>query len=307
MKDKDYFDNMMKSAIDDSIYNIEASRDIFNEAWNKKEREMNKRKYFNMKYIKRVALIPACCAALTIVGVFTFSPGARVAAQDVFKTIFLPDKAGNIVEKSEDTKVPVGVGPINVTNENKKDMERRVGFKINLPEKIGDYSYEKIDDYVFSPGVMIMAKDVKYKDSEAVSDKLKKSIDDDKAFEELEKDYNLSRIVSASYEDNQGHKFQLIPIKDNGKQKKHDDAVVVKEVKIDDITCTVTQDTKVNYNVKEDGVTDLEHKPTGTEERYYVGWSYDGINYGLAIGSNSSDIDASIEFAKEYIKILKEK
>ena len=102
MKDKDYFDNVLKSVIDDSVSNIEASRDIFNEAWNKKEREMSKRKYFNMQFMKKVALIPACCAVLTLGGVFTFSPGAKVAAQEVFKTIFLPDKSGDIVEKSED-------------------------------------------------------------------------------------------------------------------------------------------------------------------------------------------------------------
>ena len=94
-------------------------------------------------------------------------------------------------------------------------------------------------------------------------------------------------------------------------RKKNKDDQVVKEVNIDDIKCTATQDTKINYDVKEDedgnGVTDLEHKPTGTEERYYLNWSYDGINYGLAIGNNSSDVDAAIEFAKNYIKVLKQK
>ena len=110
MKDKDYFDNVLKSVIDDSVSNIETSRDIFNEAWNKKEKEMSKRKYFNMQYMKKAVLVPACCAALALVGVFTFSPGARVAAQEVLKTIFVPDKSGNIVEKSEDTEIPVYVG-----------------------------------------------------------------------------------------------------------------------------------------------------------------------------------------------------
>ena len=48
MKDKDYFDTVLKSVIEDSTSDIEASRDIFNEAWNDKEKNMSKRKYFNI-------------------------------------------------------------------------------------------------------------------------------------------------------------------------------------------------------------------------------------------------------------------
>ena len=50
-------------------------------------------------------------------------------------------------------------------------MEKRFGFEFNFPEKIGDYSYEKIDDYVFRSSVMITVKDVKYKDEEDLLDK----------------------------------------------------------------------------------------------------------------------------------------
>ena len=220
MNGKDYLDNVIKSVIDDSGSNIKASRDIFSEAWNEKEKEMSKRKYLNMKYMKKVVLVPACCAAFALVGVFTFSPGARVAAQEVLRTIFVPDKSGNIVEKSDDTTVPVAFGPVKITDKNKETIERSIGFKFNLPEKIGDYSYEKIGDFVFAPSAVIIADDVKYKDSDKVMEKLNKALDDEKVFEELEKDYKLSKSVSASYEDNQGHKFQVIPRKDNGKKKK---------------------------------------------------------------------------------------
>ncbi|OPJ63518.1 hypothetical protein [Clostridium chromiireducens] len=304
MKDKDYLGKVIKYAINDSIFDIKASRDIFNEAWNNKEKEMRKRKYFSIKNTRKEVLVPVCCVLFAIVGVFTFSPGARAAAQEALKTIFLPDNSGNIVEKSEDTEVPVVEGPVFITNDNREAMERRLGFKVNLPEKIGEYTYDKVDDYVFSPMVTIMAKDVKYKDAKEIQEKLKRSIDDDKAFEELEKDYKLSRIVSASYEDDKGHKFQVIPIK---REPKRTDAKVITEVNIDGINCMVTQDVKFNYGEKENGETDLEHKPISSEENYWMDWNYDGIDYGLAIGNDAPNIDAAIDFAREYIKVLKQK
>lgn len=58
MKDKGYLDKVIKSAIDDSIFNIKASRDIFNEAWNNKEKEMGKKKYFGIKNIRKEVLVP---------------------------------------------------------------------------------------------------------------------------------------------------------------------------------------------------------------------------------------------------------
>lgn len=73
MKDKGYLDKVIKSAIDDSIFNIKASRDIFNEAWNNKEKEMGKKKYFSIKNIRKEVLVPICCVLFAIIGVFTFS------------------------------------------------------------------------------------------------------------------------------------------------------------------------------------------------------------------------------------------
>lgn len=311
MLNKDYLDNAIKSVINDSASNIEISRDIFNEAWSNKEIGMSKRKHFNIQNIRKAVLVPVCCVALALVGVFTFSSGARVAAQEAFKTIFLPDKSGRIVEKSEDTEIPVTVGPEQITDQNREAMEKRVGFKFNLPKKIGDYLYKKSGDYVFSPHIAVTAGGVKYKDSAEVLDRLQKALNDDEAYEELEKNYKLTSIVSASYEDSKGHKFQLVPIKDNGKPRKYDDNEIVKEVDIDGIKCTITQDIKFNYNSKKDEngneVTDLEHKPESSEVRYDMWWSYDGVKYAINIGENSSDIDAAIEFAANYIKILKQK
>ncbi|WP_315079871.1 hypothetical protein [uncultured Clostridium sp.] len=309
MNKNNKFDSLIKSAMDDSANNIKASRDIFNDTWNKKEQGVTNMSYFKIKNIKRAALITACCAAFSIVGVFIISPEVRAAAQEVFRTIFITDESGNIVERSEDEKVPVAFGSVPITNENKKDMERRSGFKINLPEKIGNYSYEKIEDYVMEPGVVIMADDVKYKDSDEVSDKLKKAIDDEQTFDELSKDYELTIMPSSTYEDNKGHKFHLTLFKysENSSKQLEDDE---KEININDIKCRISQGTSVKYNVKEnsegEGVTDLENKPTAVDERYDMEWNYDGVRYCLYIGNDSSHVDAAKQFAEDYIKILKQ-
>ncbi len=310
MNDKEHLNNIIKAVLNDSLSDIKISRDIFNEAWDKRESVMSKRRYFNMKFIRKSALIPVCCAVFAIVGIFAFSPEARVTAQEALKTIFLPDKSGNIVEESENTEVPVSVGPIDITDQNREVIENHIGFKFNMPKKIGEYSYEKIDDYVFSPSVVLIAEDVRYKDSKDVKNKLEKAIEDDNAYEELEKDYKLNSIISACYEDSSGHEFQLIPVKDSGKNKKDDDEEIVRKINIDGIECVITKEIKFNYNVKEDEngheVTDLEHKPESSEVCYYMDWSYDGINYGLVIGKNALDIDVAVEFATDYIKILRQ-
>ncbi|WP_252236641.1 hypothetical protein [Clostridium sp. CH2] len=309
MNKNNKLDSLIKSAIDDSANDIKASRDIFNDAWNKKEQGVTNMSYFKIKNIKRAALITACCAAFSIVGVFTISPEVRAAAQEVFRTIFIPDESGNIVEKSEDEKVPIAFGSVPITDENKEDMERRIGFKINLPEKIGNYSYEKIEDYVREPGVVIMADGVKYKDSGEVSNKLKKAIDDEQTFDELSKDYELTIIPGSTYADNQEHKFRLTLFKYNENSKKHNEDGK-REINIADVKCRISQGTNVKYNVKEnsdgEGVTDLENKPTAVDERYDMEWNYDGVRYCLYIGNDSSYADAAIQFAEDYIKILKQ-
>ncbi|BCZ44277.1 hypothetical protein psyc5s11_03440 [Clostridium gelidum] len=310
MKDKDYFDNVLKSVIDDSDFNIETSRDIFNEAWNKREKEMSKRKYFNIQNMKKIVLVPTCCVALVLGGVFTFSPGARAAAQEVLKTIFYPDKSGNIVEKSEDTEIPVYGPSIPVTDENKSDIERRFGFKINLPEKIGEYTYLKEDDEVGMPYARIKVDNVKYKDMDSIVNKLIKALHEDKAFNQLSKEYKLTGCADSKYMNEQGHQLVLTLMKENEDSKNYNEDIE-QEITINDITCKVTKVMQPKYNMKEieKGVTrtNMESKPVDTITNYILSWKYDGVEYYISIGKDLSNIDVVKQFATEYIKTLKEK
>lgn len=310
MKNNDYFDKVIRSAIDDSVFNIEVSRDIFNEAWNKREKKMTRSKYYYMKNIKKTALVSACCVLIVFGGLFSFSPEVRVAAQEVLKTIFYPDKAGNIVEKSQDTEIPVYGPSIPITDENKSDIEKRIGFKINLPDKFGEYTYAKEEDEVKMPDARIRADNVKYKDVDSIAKKLMKAVYEDKYFKELSKKYKLTGNVDSKYVDNQGNEFVLTLMKENDDLKNYKEDIE-QELKIHDISCKVTKVIHPKYNMKEieKGIsrTDMESKPVDTIINYNLNWKYDGVEYYVSVGKDLSNLDKVKQFTEEYINILIEK
>ncbi|NFT05485.1 hypothetical protein FDF26_00045 [Clostridium botulinum] len=306
MNKNNKLDSLIKSAMDDSANNIKASKDIFNDAWNKKEQGLTNMSYFKIKNIKRAALITACCAAFSIVGVFTISPEVRAAAQEVFRTIFITDESGNIVERSEDEIIEQhNIGGVMITDSNKNEMERSFGFTFNLPKKIGEYSTENFKNYFIPPIAGISVYDIKYSDLQDMKDKFMKAIDDDKTFEEL-KDYNMERYVcSSSYVDNQGHEFDIYLSKYSPNSKMN----LVKEVNIDNIKCRVVEKLCPEYNKKINGnymEGDMTKEPTSVDKDYYIKWNYDDIEYSIYIGEDSPDVDAAIQFAEDYIKILKQ-
>ncbi|MBE6087391.1 MAG: hypothetical protein E7206_04935 [Clostridium beijerinckii] len=302
MKDKDCLDKVIKCAIDDSIFDIKASRDIFNEAWNNKEKEMGKKKYFSIKNIRKEALVPICCALFAIVGVFTFSPGARAAAQEALKIIFLLDKSGNIIERSEDEAVDdVTVGGFEITDKNKNEIEGKFGFEFNFPEKVGNFSITEIAGYPVSPVAMMTVKDLKYKDEENSLDKFRKAVGDDQIFNELSKDYKIIRNICESYEDSEKHKFFIYLSKFSEDSEMNS----VKETTIDNIKCRVLEENRAKYERSENG-DDVTKKPISVNKIYYMVWDYNGVSYRIYIGENSANIDVATQFAKDYIKILKQ-
>ncbi len=309
MNKNNKLDSLIKSAMDDSANNIKASKDIFNDAWNKKEQGVTNMSYFKIKNIKRAALITACCAAFSIVGVFTISPEVRAATKEALRTIFVLDKSDNdakVVKKSEDEIIEQhNIGGVAITDSNKNEMERSFGFTFNLPKKIGEYSTENFKNYFIPPIAGISVYDIKYSDLQDMKDKFMKAIDDDKTFEEL-KDYNMERYVcSSSYVDNQGHEFDIYLSKYSPNSKMN----LVKEVNIDNIKCRVVEKLCPEYNKKINGnymECDMTKEPTSVDKNYYIKWNYDDIKYSIYIGENSPDFDAAIQFAEDYIKILKQ-
>ncbi|SFB02270.1 hypothetical protein [Clostridium frigidicarnis] len=303
MKENDCFDNVLKSSINDSASNVKASRDIFNEAWNKKEQEVSNRNYFHMQHMKKAALIAACCAIFFLGGAFALFPDVKTVAQGALKTFFVLDKSGNVVEKSEDENVPAVAYGEPIVDENRNEMEKRFGFTINVPEKVGEYSIRKVDNRSTCIIGITTAFDVKYEDVDSITDKLGKAMKDDTAFEEL-KDYNVTRTISLPYVDNEGHKFNIYLSKYSGKIRND----VYKEINIEDIKCSLLKGTQAKYDKKRinDSVseTDITKKPS-IEEVNSICWNCKDVEYVMHIGEESQT-DAAIEFAKEYIKVLKQ-
>lgn len=50
----------------------------------------------------------------------------------------------------------------------------------------------------------------------------------------------------------------------------------------------------------------MTKKPISVNKIYCMVWDYNGVSYRIYIGENSSDIDVATQFAKDYIKILKQ-
>jgi hypothetical protein len=310
MKNNDYFDKVIESVIDDSVSNMEISRDIFSEAWDKSEKKIRRSKYYYIQNIKKTALVSACCVTIVFGGLFSFSPGVRVAAQEVLKTIFYPDKSGNVVEKSQDTEIPVYGPSIPITDENKSDIEKRFGFKINLPDKFGEYTYAEEEGEIKMPAAGIRADNVKYKDVDSIAKKLMKAVYEDKYFKELSKKYKLTGNVNSKYIDNQGHEFTLTLMKENSDSKNYDEDIE-QELTIHDIPCKITKVQQPKYNMKEieKGITrtDMESKPVDTIINYNLNWKYDGVEYYVSVGKDLSNLDEVKQFTEEYINVLMEK
>ncbi|WP_241395527.1 hypothetical protein [Clostridium beijerinckii] len=218
------------------------------------------------------------------------------------KTIFLLDKSGNIIEKSEDEAVDdVTVGGFEITDKNKNEIEGKFGFEFNFPKKVGNFSITEIAGYPVSPVAMMTVKDLKYKDEENSLDKFRKAVGDDQIFNELSKDYKIIRNICESYEDSEKHKFFIYLSKFSEDSEMNS----VKETTIDNIKCRVLEENRAKYERSENG-DDVTKKPISVNKIYYMVWDYNGVSYRIYIGENSADIDVATQFAKDYIKILKQ-
>lgn len=305
-KDND-FETVLLSSINDSVPKIKTSKDIFEEGWAKKEQRVSRKSYSYKKPVKKVIAPAACITVFSLDGVFSLSPEVRASAQKLL-TVFLPDESGNIVEKAADEAINsrFNVGGIFIDDKNKKEMENKYGFTFNFPENLGEYSIDKAQDGSAVISTLVSGENIKYEEEENLRDEFMKANEDDKTFEELSKDYKVKRAVATIYENNQGHKFYFYL----SKSSSDSDKKPIKELNIDNVKCTVLERAEAEYEKKKDDKflsTDLTKEPAGAYKNYYLQWNYEGVNYSICVGRNSSDIDAAKEFAGDYLKILKSK
>lgn len=307
MNDIKNFDNMLKSCLNIEKCNFTSSKDIFDEAWVKRNKIISNNEK-TIKYCwRKVALTYVCCTFVFFVAVVCISSSGKnmaYAAYNSLRSIFVLDKSQGdykIVSKSENEMLHhETIGGIQINDLNRSKLEKSIGFKLNFPEKVGeDFKICRI------PSIGITVYDIRLMNLEGERDKFIKSVEDNELFEKLNKRYEMKKFALVEYSDAESNNF-ILHLAD-GKEKTMSNSKTIKEINIEGINCTVIEKVSAVYEKRyEDGFycDDYTQKPGNTIKSKYIFWNYNGVSYGIT-GSENFNTDRGIKFAAEYIKTLK--
>lgn len=303
MMGNNYYDDILRNEIKANMEEIKADRDLFNEAWRKKE--LSERKYerrnFNMRKVKVVALALGLCISLGVIS-FGVSPKVRATVSSLFNI----DKYGNVVEESLEDEGYIN-SSIHLDDDNKEQIENLIGFKINHPERVGKYIINGNNGQAY-----VSVTGVKNKDIYSVEESIRSADNYIELKEELSKDYDVKFNIFAIYIDTSSTEDnKLITIGQKvGNKVTLSDRSTEKEVKnIDGIECTVydyiTDEGNKVVTKNDEGLitsinTDMTKKPYAVKKSG-LSFSYNGYVYDI----KGDSIEDEIQFAKEYIKTLK--
>jgi hypothetical protein len=298
-----YFDEIIKSHLNEKVSAINPSKDILGEAWNKKNCTNVSKMPYIINPIKKVSIATCCCLFLSFATVLSISPNARTFAAEKLneiRSIFLIEKVGDeykVVEKTEEVKIPYwNIGDI-VGQYNEAKFKRLLGINFYLPDTVGK-SFNRGD---INSGITIF--DIALKDQEAYYDEFFKAILDENAYKGLE-NFKMRRSISARYSDNEGNLliFYISKLRDESKMK------VIKEFNIEGIQCKLVQLPLARYTHTIKGNTtndDVTKEPIEVELAQYLVWTYNDIPYSIISMHSELDVDTALNFAKSYIKDLK--
>ena len=307
-KNKSVDDNL-KSKANISLYHLEPSKNIFEEAWLKKDEKITIGNFIFKRHPVKIVLTAACCMFISLTAIFTYFPSARAIAAEAYnniRTIFALEKTPEgykIVEETEDKALPYeNIGGINVDENNKAKLEERLGFSINYPKKLGEEFHKTSDANV---GVQVL--NITLKEVEDLRDKFMKALVDDQTFQELSK-YKMKPFVDAAYSDKNGFRYILYSSKITSETMNSPEVTVLRKVDIENIQCNIVEVSQALYTLKEDGFwcsDDITKKPTEIVSRKYLNWEYEGASYSITTRSNEFNVDIAIKLAQEYMKNLK--
>lgn len=307
------FDDIIKSTLDESTKDIEPSRNIFNEAWMKKDESLISRKSFTIKPLLRVSIVTTCLIALLFTSMIVASPKARSAALEAYnslKTIFVIEKVGDeyiTVEKPEDIESAFeNLGGITLDDNKREAFEKITGFKLHFPQRVGEYYNRR-----YYPNGGITVYNINRKDLEQNRDRFLEAILNEKTYSKLSK-FDMRRWVYTTYTDKMGKGFNLY-IGKHTPQYFGSNNRVLKKFDIDGVDCEIIESTRALYSWKTEGdwrVEDMTKEPK-IVKLYYLVWDYDGVQYSIITpgvpGTKEKDLDEekAIGFAKAYIESFK--
>lgn len=305
-------DDAIKSTLDKNTSDIKASRNIFNEAWSRKDEKTLENNHFTIRQIARVSIVTACLIIFVFTTMVMVSPKARsiaIEAYNSLRTIFVVENVDGqyvTVEKSEDIKYEFeNLGSVSIDDEQKPYFEDIFGFRFHFPKKIGEYNSRS-----FYPKAGITVYNVKLRDIERNRDKFSQAIGNEQLYSQLS-DFDMRRWVYTTYTDKNGKGFNLYMAKHTDKYFTSDKKVI-KKFDIDGVGFEIVESTRAMYPWKKQGdwrYEDMTKEPEKIIKLYYLVWDYDGVRYSITPagipGVDEFHEEKAIRFAKSYIESLR--
>lgn len=296
------FDDNLKDNLHLSSYYMKPSRNIFEEAWIKKDEEIKDPLFFNIRLKVKVVATSVCLMAFCFSILLMVSSNSRTFAMNSIKSIFVVEKTNiNYIVAEKPKNEPLeyeNIGGVLVDESNRNLVEKRLGFSFYIPEKIGQ-NFTR----TYLPTIGMTAYKIKVEDIPAFADKFKNALGDDNAFRELTNN-NIKLYVTGIYSDSMNNTYYLNISKD----KKESNKTIISEEIIQSIKCTIWETKLGMYPTKQDGNSisdDYSKKPTYLKQFRYLDWNYNGINYKVTSPEETLAPDKLTNFASEYIKDLK--
>jgi hypothetical protein len=283
-------DKLIEDSIGLGLNNLNLRDEVFTRVKENINNEENRNNYKALKIgFSRSnsfkAVVSFMCAVIVFCSLsLVISPNARVFAADAInaiKTIFVYDEKGQIVEMSQ--KDPVfTVGGCSTTTLNDSEIEKKLGYKVILPENLSDGFM--IRDKAL--GVSLQ-KQIDYETGEKLRLSIQEAVNDDIEFNKL-KEYNPIRSITAFYKNQEGT-IWIIVNKSVDEFDKFIEAVKKsktngKVIKLGSVNGIWTEGKIPNYPRKTNdniGSSDMTQKPTGTTPTYGIIWVSDGLRYHL--------------------------
>ena len=304
MDKRNAFDSELKSKININSYHIKPLKDIFEEAWNRKDGAVQKPISFFYKPIFRKAAISFCSLIIILAALISISPEVRSFASNAYedlRTIFVIKKYGNeyVVEKELENqhKINVNYGGIRVNEENKDYFKYRLGFPYYYPETISK-EFQRRDE----PLVGVAVRGLTLRESEIIQTKVIKSLEDESYLQDL-KNYAMEMFITTSYSNSKRDIFYLSSSKYEPKHKPNN-SEVIQVFSVEGVECRIIEIPDARYS--DIRLANLTEKPEKIVNIKYFQWEYNSVKYQLISHYDDYDTNDAISFIEAYIKALKE-
>lgn len=298
------FDRELKSKINIKAYHIKPSKDIFEEAWNRKDGVVQKPISFFNNPIFRKAAISFCSLIIILAALISISPEVRSFASNAYenlRTIFVIKKYGNeyVVEKELENqhKINMNYGGVRINDSNKDYFKYRLGFSYYYPETVSK-EFQRRDDLL----VGIKVRDITLRESEIIQAKVIRSLEDESNLQDL-KNYTMEMFITTSYSNSKRDIFYISSSKYESKNKSNN-SEVIKSFSVEGVECRIIEAPDARYS--DIRLANLTEKPEKIVNIKYFQWEYNSVKYQLVSHYDDYDIDDAISFIEAYIKALKQ-